>query len=161
MQQAYNSLESEIEKHKYQSLINQKEMLNKVSLLTQLNNLKTSLQNQNLQNQIAQKDLLSKLKQEELKLKQEVFDKQNIERQRQELLIEIEKEKKENINLKSQYDTNTHNFKNQLEEKQKQLAQMESKFEIDRQTIFEVLNPFNINNDKDSDDIVVMNPIEN
>jgi hypothetical protein len=63
---------------------------------------------------------LSKLEQEELKLKQQALDKQNIQRQKQDLLIQMENEK-ENINLKSQYETDIQNFKNKLEGKQKKL----------------------------------------
>jgi hypothetical protein len=53
------------------------------------------------------------------RLKQETLAKQNIENQRQELLIQMEEQKKENLNLKSKYDINTHNFKNELEKKTK------------------------------------------
>jgi hypothetical protein len=60
---------------------------------------------------------LSKLEQEQSKLKQEVLDKQNMERQRQDLLMQMEEQKKENINLKSKYDTDIENFKNELEQK--------------------------------------------
>jgi hypothetical protein len=61
---------------------------------------------------------LNKLQQDELRLKQEIFDKQNIEKQKQELLIEIEKEKKENINFKYKYGIDTQNFKKLLKEKE-------------------------------------------
>jgi hypothetical protein len=93
MKQGYKLLGSEIEKQKSLFTINQKEIQDKATLFTQLNNLNSSLPNQNIQNQITQKDLLSKLEQEELKLKQEAHDKQNIERQSQDLLIQMEKEK--------------------------------------------------------------------
>jgi hypothetical protein len=94
LQQVYNSLASEIVIEKNVFTIIQKEMQEKAILLDNLNNLNTSLQNQNIENQIAQKDLLSKLEQEELKLKQEALDKQNIEREKQELLIQIKRQKK-------------------------------------------------------------------
>jgi hypothetical protein len=61
---------------------------------------------------------LSKLEQEVLKLKQKGLEKQNIENQRRELLMQMEEQKKENINLKSQYDTDIQNIKNELEGKQ-------------------------------------------
>jgi hypothetical protein len=51
---------------------------------------------------------LSKLEEEESKLKQEGLEKQNVENQRQELLMQMEEQKK-CINLKCQYDTNIQN----------------------------------------------------
>jgi hypothetical protein len=92
LQQAYNLLAIEIEKQKSLFAINQKEMQDKAVLLTQVNNQYTTLQNQNMQNKNAQKDLLSKLEQEELKLKQKVLDKQNVEKEKQDLLIQMENE---------------------------------------------------------------------
>jgi hypothetical protein len=71
-------------------------------------------------------ELLTEMEKEKERFEQEILEKQKIESRTQELLIETEKQKKENINLKSQYDTDTQNFKNQLEEKQKQLDHMEN-----------------------------------
>jgi hypothetical protein len=53
LQQAYNSLVSDIEKQKNLFTFNQKEIQDKAILLDNLNNQYTSLQNQNTQNQIA------------------------------------------------------------------------------------------------------------
>jgi hypothetical protein len=68
-----------------------------------------------MENQNARNELLSKLEQEELKLKQKVLDKENIEKEKQDLLIQMEEQKKENLNLKYQYDMKTHKFKNKIE----------------------------------------------
>jgi hypothetical protein len=86
------------------------------------------------------------------RLKQKTLVKQNIENQKQELLIQMEQQRKENINLKSQYEMDIQNFKNELEENQMQLEQTESELDYERQTIFELMDTFNINNDKDSDE---------
>jgi hypothetical protein len=121
IQQAYNSLVIEIEKQKNLFTINQTEILNKSILLDNLKKQYIILQNQNMQNKIEQKNLFSKLEQEQSKLEQEKLHKENIEKENRDLLMEMEERKKENINLKSKYDTDIENFKNELEQKRKEI----------------------------------------
>jgi DNA integrity scanning protein DisA with diadenylate cyclase activity len=73
LQQVYNSLVIKIEKQKNLFTINQKEILNKATLLVQINN-------QYIQNLNRQKDLLSKLQQEQSRFEQERLHKENLEK---------------------------------------------------------------------------------
>jgi hypothetical protein len=59
------------------------------------------------------------MEKEKDRFEQEILKKENIETQRQELLMQMEEQKKENLNLKSQYDMDIYNFKNELEKKNK------------------------------------------